>query len=299
MSGGGSFAGPVLFGPTNTTWRKLVVEGAPIIQPTLGNRDLGFKFNGKTELHLKNQDNRMYIELGATSQGTGSSLHCWTNDVLNYQCDIILGYGSTMDLHGFDQQVGDLQTGTWGRIRSDEPATLLAYYDDGNDGKTWGVSAGIDGAVTFRKSGPKPLFINGTNTTTGALVAFAGPLVLGETACWQGTNVCIGLETSTRHPSLRLTRSNSFANPTKTVLTMTTTTGPLGFFTDAGESRAPELILDAGVNAVFKDVILDGRHLAPGTWGGPDSSAQYKDATHFSGSGMITVIGSGIMIIFR
>ena len=299
LSGGGSFAGPVLFGPTNTTWRKLVVEGAPIIQPTPGKRDYGFKFNGKTELHLKNQDNRMYIELGATSQGTGSSLHCWTNDVLNYQCDIILGYGSTMDLHGFDQQVGDLQTGTWGRIRSDEPATLLAYYDDGNDGKTWGVSAGIDGAVTFRKSGPKPLFINGTNTTTGALVAFAGPLVLGETACWQGTNVCIGLETSTRHPSLRLTRSNSFANPTKTVLTMTTTTGSLGFFTDAGESREPELILDAGVNAVFKDVILNGRHLAPGTWGGPDSSAQNKDGTHFSGSGMITVIGGGMMIIFK
>lgn len=299
LSGGGSFAGPVLFGPTNTTWRKLVVEGAPIIQPTLGKRDYGFKFNGKTELHLKNQDNRMYIELGATSQGTGSSLHCWTNDVLNFQCDIILGYGSTMDLHGFDQQVGDLQTGTWGRIRSDEPATLLAYYDDGNAGKTWGVSAGLDGAVTFRKSGPKPLFINGTNTTTGALIAFAGPLVIGETGCWQGTNVCIGLETSTRHPSLRLTRSNSFANPTKTVLTMTTTTGSLGFFTECGESREPELILDAGVNAVFKEVILNGRHLAPGTWGGADSSAQHKDGEHFSGSGMITIIGGGMMIIFR
>ena len=80
---------------------------------------------------------------------------------------------------------------------------------------------------------------------------------------------------------------------------MTTTTGSLGFNTDAGESRAPELILDAGVNAVFKDVILDGRHLASGTWGGPDSSAQNKDGTHFSGSGVITVLGSGMMVIFR
>ena len=123
--------------------------------------------------------------------------------------------------------------------------------------------------------------------------------MLGETACWQGTNVCIGLEMSNRHPSLRLTRSNSFANPTKTVLTMTTTTGSLGFFTDCGTSREPELILDAGVNAVFKDVILNGRHLAPGTWGGPDSPAQNKDGTHFSGSGVITVIGGGMMVIFR
>ena len=80
---------------------------------------------------------------------------------------------------------------------------------------------------------------------------------------------------------------------------MTTTTGSLGFFTECGESREPELVLDAGVNAVFKDVILNGRHLANGTWGGPDSSAHNKDGEHFSGTGMITVLGSGMMIIFR
>ena len=297
LAGGGSFAGPVHFDPADTALRTLVVEGAPIIQPTLGNRDMAFKFHGKTELHLKNPGNRMYIELGASQQGSGSSLHCWTNDVLNYQCDIILGYGSTLDLHGFDQQVGDLQTGSAGRIRSDEPATLLAYYNDG-DGKTWGANCGVDGAVTFRKSGPKPLTINGTNTTTGALVAFAGQLVMGATACWQGTDVCVGLETSNRHPSLRLTRSDSFPNARHTVLTMTATTSS-SFFTDCGDSREPELILDAGVNAVFKDVILNGRRLASGTWGGPDSPAQNKDGTHFSGTGMITVIGSGTMVIFR
>ena len=298
FSGGGTFVGPVHFYPEKTDLRTMTIEGEPFIQPTWGDRNKAFRFYGKTDLHLKNQGNLMYIELGAAQNGGGSSLHCWTNNVLDYRCDIILGYGSTMDIHGFEQQVGDLQLGGSGHLQSETPATLLAYYDI-KDGVTWGVNSGIAGAVTFRKSGPKQLTINGTNTTTGALVAFAGPLVIGETGCWQGTNVCIGLETSNRHPSLRLTRSNSFANPTKTVLTMTTTTGPLGFFTDAGESRAPELILDAGVNAVFKDVILDGRHLAPGTWGGPDSSAQYKDATHFSGSGMITVIGSGTMVIFR
>ena len=298
LSGGGSFVGPVEFFPEKTALRKLVVEGMPIIQPVLGDRNKAFKFHGKTELHLKNPGNRMYIELGAADKGTGSSLHCWTNNVLNHQSDIILGYGSTLDLHGTEQQVGDLQTGSAGHIRSDEPATLLAYYDSGN-GITWGVNAGIDGAVTFRKSGPKSLTINGTNTTTGALIAFAGPLVMGTTACWQGTNVCIGLDSSNRHPSMRLTRSNTFANPTKTVLTMTTTTESLGFYTECGTSREPELILDAGVNAVFKDVILNGRHLAVGTWGGLDSSAQHKDGEHFSGSGMITVIGSGMMIIFR
>ncbi|MBR0067127.1 MAG: hypothetical protein IJQ00_05995, partial [Kiritimatiellae bacterium] len=173
----------------------------------------------------------------------------------------------------------------------------LAYYNDG-DGKTWGANCGVDGAVTFRKSGPKPLTINGTNTTTGALVAFAGQLVMGETACWQGTYVRVGLETSNRHPSLRLTRSDSFPNARKTVLTMTASTAGT-FYTDAGDSREPELILDAGVNAVFKDVILNGRHLAPGTWGGPDSPAQNKDGDHFGGSGVITVRGGGMTLVIR
>ena len=298
LGGGGEFNGPVWFFPQTTTPRKLVIEGAPIVQSTLGDRDKAFKFYGKTEVHLKNQGNQMYIELGAAQEGTGSSLHFWTNNVLDYRCDIILGYSSTLDLHGFDQQVGDLMTGGGGRIRSDEPATILAYYDVAG-GKTWGDNAGLDGAVTFKKSGPQTLTINGGNTTTGALIAQNGPLVMGTTGSWQGTDVRIGATNSNRHASLRLTRSNGFTNPRNTILTMTTSTTASTFYTDCGSSREPELKLDAGVNAVFKDVILNGHRLAPGTWGGTSSSAQHKDATHFSGSGMITVIGSGAMIIFR
>ena len=217
--------------------------------------------------------------------------------MLDYRCDIILGYSSTLDLHGFDQQVGDLMTGSGGRIRSTEAATILAYYDVA-DGKTWGVNAGVDGAVTFKKSGPQTLTINGGSTTTGALIAQNGPLVMGTTGCWQGTDVRIGATNSNRHASLRLTRSNGFTDPRNTILTMTTSTAST-FYTAGDTAREPELKLDEGVNAVFKDVIPNGHRLAPGTWGGMSSSAQHKDATHFSGSGMITVIGSGAMIIFR
>jgi hypothetical protein len=204
-----------------------------------------------------------------------------------------------MDLHGFDQEVGDLKTGSEGRIRSAEPATLIAAYD-GNSSVTWGAGAGIDGAVSFTKSGPTSLTINGTNTTTGALIAKNGPLVIGETGCWQSTDVRIGATNSNRHASLQLKRSNSFADPRHTMLTMTASTRTSGFYTDCGESREPELKLDAGVNAVFKGVILNGRCLAPGTWGGSESSAEHKDATHFSGSGMITVLtGRGFFLIVR
>ena len=239
----------------------------------------------------------MSIKLGASSSGAGSTLHCWTNNVLNWQCDVSLGWGSFMDLHGFDQEVGDLKTGGAGRIRSAEPATLLAVYD-GDSSVTWGAGAGIDGAVSFTKSGATSLTINGTNTTTGVLLARNGPLVIGETGCWQGTNVLVGATNSNRHASLRLARSNSFADPGHTILTMTTSTAST-FYTDCGESREPELILDAGVNAVFRKVKLNGRSLARGTWGGPESSAQHKDGNHFSGSGMIMVIGGGITISIK
>ena len=293
LSGGGTFTGPVMFYPESTAVRKLVIEGNPIIQQKLRDRSKAFNFHGKTELHLKSQGNRMYIELGGAQSGTGSSLHCWTNDVLNHQCDIILGYGSTLDLHGFDQQVGDLLAGSAGRIRSDEPVSLLAYYEDGI---TWGVNSGIDGAVSFRKSGPKQLTMNGTSTSTGTLIAFAGPLVIGETGVWQGTNVCVGFENSNRHPSLRLTHNNCFANGRKTILTMTTTDGSIGFSTDAGAARTPELILDEGVKVLVREAIVDGQHLASGTWGGAESPAAHKDNTYFSGKGVLNVIGQGLII---
>ena len=297
FGGGGTFVGPVDFLPMENVSRAVVIEGSPMINTAPGDRSRAFRFHALTELNLKSQNNRMYIELGASSSGAGSSLHCRTNDVLDYQCDIILGYGSTMDIHGFDQQVGDLQTGSSGRICSDEPATLLAFYDM-PEGIVWGVQSGIDGAVAFKKSGPRLLTINGTNTTTGALIALNGPLSIGETGSWQGTNVCIGAESSNRHPSLRLSHSKCFANGRKTVLTMTTSTAEY-FNTDCGASRTPELILDEGVNVCFREVLIDGCRLAAGTWGGPNSPAKNKDSNHFSGTGMITVMGSGFVLVIK
>jgi hypothetical protein len=142
------------------------------------------------------------------------------------------------------------------------------------------------------------LTINGTNTTTGALIALNGPLSIGESGSWQGTNVCIGAESSNRHPSLRLSHSKCFANGRKTVLTMTTSTAEY-FNTDCGASRTPELILDEGVNVCFREVLIDGCRLAAGTWGGPNSPAKNKDSNHFSGTGMITVMGSGFVLVIK
>ena len=295
FGGGGTFMSGARFYPEESSVRTVVVEGNPIRQSAPA--QFSFDFLAKTELHLKNQGNQMSIKFGASSSGAGSTLHCWTNNVLNWQCDVSLGWGSFMDLHGFDQEVGDLKADGEGRIRSAEPATLIAAYD-GNSSVTWGAGAGIDGAVSFTKSGATSLTINGTNTTTGVLLAKNGPLVIGETGCWQGTNVLVGATNSNRHVSLRLMRSKCFASPKNTTLTMTASTAST-FYTDCGVSREPELILDEGVNAVFGEVIVNGNRLATGTWGGPESPAQHKDATHFSGSGTITVVGNGFILIVR
>ena len=295
FGGGGTFESGAQFYPWESSLRTVVVEGAPLRQKYP--EQFSFDFFSKTELHLKNQGNQLSLTLGASSSGAGSTLHCWTNNVLNWQCDVSLGCGSFMDLHGFDQEVGDLTTGSEGRIRSAEPATLLATYNRDSP-VTWGAGAGIDGAVSFTKSGATSLTINGTNTTTGVLLARNGPLVIGETGCWQGTNILVGATNSNRHATLRLMRSKCFASPKNTTLTMTASTAST-FYTDCGVSREPELILDEGVNAVFGEVIVNGNRLATGTWGGPESPAQHKDATHFSGSGTITVAGNGFILIVK
>lgn len=62
--------------------------------------------------------------------------------------------------------------------------------------------------------------------------------------------------------------------------------------------RNPVLSLDAGVVLHVKSLTIDGRSFSGGWWGGPDSSAEHKDATHFAGAGKIYVAG-GMVLIFR
>ena len=47
---------------------------------------------------------------------------------------------------------------------------------------------------------------------------------------------------------------------------------------------------DGGVNAVVKELWLDGTQFQSGTWGSSSSSAQYKNDRYFAGSGIVTVL---------
>ena len=284
LTGGGTFQ-RVIFDGTGT----LLVGGAPI-------SGYFFQMDNGSALHLK--DTGVVAGEFLFNIFRTSTLHCWATNVTSYGCDIVLGASAVMDVHGNDQTIGDLSlTGENSRLTSDAPATVFAFYGGLRDGKGTVTNRGdIAGCVSFIKSGYHLLTFASTNTSTGVLTAQNGPLVIAPGGQWRGTEVVVGKEETNRHPSLRLMHDACFADPAHTTLAMTTSTGAMQ---PDMPNREPELIIDEGVCHTFKSITLNGRSLGTGTWGGPESSAQHKDATHFSGKGMVYVIGKGVTIIFR
>ena len=284
LTGGGTFQ-RVIFDGTGT----LLVGGAPI-------SGYLFQMDNASALHLK--DTGVVAGEFLFNIFWTSTLHCWATNVTSYGCDIVLGASAVMDVHGNDQTIGDLSlTGENSRLTSDAPATVFAFYGGLRDGKGTVTNRGdIAGCVSFIKSGYHLLTFASTNTSTGVLTAQNGPLVIAPGGQWRGTEVVVGKEETNRHPSLRLMHDACFADPAHTTLAMTTSTGAMQ---PDMPNREPELIIDEGVCHTFKSITLNGRSLGTGTWGGPESSAQHKDATHFSGKGMVYVIGKGVTIIFR
>ena len=281
LTGGGAFGG-VAFKDVGA----LAVDGTPIV-----NRSTIFSFDDGGSLHLLNSGNQFMVNLKSNSK-----MHCRAQDAMTYWADVTLGGSSVLDLHGLDQKFGDLVlAGESSRVTSDGPASILAYCDDAWIAATnKGVFAG---AVSFTKSGARQIVLASENTSTGALGVQNGPLVVAPGGKWTGTTVTIGAETTNRHPSLRLMHNACFADPRHTTLAMTTSTSNMNAEMPNPE---PELILDEGVRHVFKDITLNGAALASGTWGGSQSPAEHKDDMHFSGKGVVEVIGTrGLMIIIR
>ncbi len=280
ITGGGAFGG-VAFKDVGA----LAVDGTPIV-----NRSTIFSFDDGGSLHLLNSGNEFKVNLKSNSK-----MHCRAQDAMTYWADVTLGGSSVLDLHGLDQKFGDLVlAGESSRVTSDGPATILAYCDDAWIAATnKGVFAG---AVSFTKSGARQIVLASENTSAGALGVQNGPLVIAPGGKWTGTTVTIGAETTNRHPSLRLMHNACFADPRHTTLAMTTSTSDMTEM----PNPEPELVLDEGVHHLFREITLNGKPLASGTWGSSQSSATHKDDTHFSGKGVVEVIGTrGLMVIIR
>ena len=290
LEGDTVFAGGLKGGTVSFTGTggNLYIREKPVTGGTL-------EFWQKREVHFEVPGNTVNVSFGGQYSGTGNELHLWAEDVFHdYQSTLNLTNATTLNLHGFSQKCGPVQlTDARSVITSDAPATLFAFHNAAD----MTYRGTIRGQVTFEKSGGNYVMLTGKNTSTGALFVHNGPLEIYTTGSWKGTEVKVGDVDSNRNPKLRLFHGNCFDDPRHTVLTMTTTrkTGT-DFF---GTNPNPVLELEAGVEQVFKDIYIDGRRLASGTWGSSQSPARHKDDVHFAGTGVANVIGTGMVIIFR
>lgn len=275
-----------------------------------GNGPLAFRerpFTGGTmrfptarRIHVASTGNQVsFVFPGKDTTEKGATLHLERDHALSYWSDLTLNRGTTVDLHGTCQDVGDLAMAHADDcVTSAAPAEIFAYYDNGSSMDAAGSLRGrFTGAVTFRKSGRRPASLFGANTSTGTLVAQNGVLSIEEGGSWAATDIRVGESSSNRKPTLRLAHNGAFANPRETVITLTTSTAA-DFQTDLGD-RSPVLELGAGVALRVRRILLDGRALPGGWWGGADSGADHRDAAHFAGAGRIYVPGEGSVLLLR
>lgn len=287
FSGGGALEAELVFhgnGP-------LVFRERPFTSGTMF-------FPTARRIHVSSTGNQVSFAFpGDGTAEKGATLHLERDRALSYWSDLLLDRGTTVDLHGTCQDVGDLSMAHVDDcVTSDAPAEIYAYYDSGLD--TAGSLRGrFTGAVTFRKSGRRAASLFGANTSTGALVAQNGVLSIEAGGSWAATDIRVGDPASNRKPTLRLAHNGVFANPRETVVTLTTSTAA-DFQTDLGD-RSPVLELEAGVALRVRRILLDGRALPGGWWGGADADAEHRDAAHFAGAGRIYVPGEGSVLLLR
>ncbi len=188
-----------------------------------------------------------------------------------------IGYGpsGTLDLNGNDQAVSRLYIGAGNLaaqriIRSATPATLTVHQS---------VSETIDmcftGAVSLLKSGTATLTItNAFTSTSGSFSVTNGTLAVARDGTF-GPN-CTNIVVS-GNGILALSNSVTIANSATVKMPA------------AGVSTA-KIHLQAGVMESVGWLLYGTKVMRVGTYGSTGSGANYKDDTHFSGSGLLRVL---------
>lgn len=223
-----------------------------------------------------------YLEVG------GSFLRTDLPGVLPPTVTLQQGAGSAkssmIDLNGNDQTVGTLRTGWAGpevrMLYSVAPATLTVNQSGNSE-----YNASITGAVSLVKLGAGNLTISGTNSTSGRFTVNGGTLTLSASGTFgdNATNIVVG-GTGT----LALETSSGISD--NAVVSMPA----------AGVDTA-KISLAAGVNETVGWLLYGEKVQRVGTYGSTASSAQHKDDTRFSGTGVLTVRrdDSGTVIMLK
>ncbi len=192
---------------------------------------------------------------------------------------------ATFDLNGKSQTIAGLADQRWAsgtgtqRIISAAPATLIVSNATANSFGITGSS--IEGAVSLVKLGAGTLTLTGTNTTSGSLIVSNGTLAVSATGTFgaNSTNIVVAAGT------LSLQSSGALAD----TATLSIAEG------------GAKVSLAAGVNEAVGYLFLGSVQKRVGTYGSTSSTAAFKDDTHFSGTGILTVLHdkSGTMITVR
>jgi len=184
-----------------------------------------------------------------------------------------------LDLNGKDQTIaGIIDVGKKGFIQSETPATLTVNQ---NDNTTF--AGRLTGAVNLLKTGSGTLTLsNNLSTTTGDITVSEGTLAVAlENSLGNSTNITV----SGAAARLELRASSGIAD-----------TAALKIANDGAKVN-----LLAGVGETVGWLYLGGKMQRAGTYGSASSGAIHKDATHFSGTGILTVLHdqSGTLVSVR
>ena len=223
---------------------------------------------------------------------------------------------SSWNLCGCDQQANIFFSRCLGaKVTSEQPATLhlvdeeLNYRkpterDNGN--MVWsiqGAASQVDrstfaGAASFSKEGALTHYMLGESTSTGGVYVAKGELVFTKAATEKVTLPQTSTLNGPEKDGYAFTPYNgSWKNASEAVVTGGTLTlehgQVFGKATDVKVSGDGVINLAAGVVQKCHTLTIGETVYDSGTWGGPDSDAEHKDA-HFAGTGKFRVVGEGL-----
>ena len=226
---------------------------------------------------------------------------------------------SSWDLCGCDQHANVFFSRCVGaKVTSEAPATLhlvddaLNYVkptERDNNNMKWsiqGTASQVDrttfaGAASFSKDGALTHYLMGESTSTGGVYVTKGELVFTKAS---SSPVTLPQTTAITGPEANGYTFTPLAGSWRTASEAVVTGGRLtlehgqvfGKATDVKVAGDGVIDLAAGVVQKCHALTIGGTTYEAGTWGGPESNAEHKDA-HFAGSGKLVVVGDGLGLV--
>ena len=233
------------------------------------------------------------------ASGTSATLQLGASEVIphgdgkgNLIFDAYATGGAKLDLNGFNERVNGLLATLANAAVTNSSSTLSTFTLSGTEaGCTY--AGRFDGALKIVKEGT-----NTTQTLTG-LVAHtgasryrfapykdsgetcvkAGTLVVADSARFQTPGAVVAVEGG---GTLRVESDAPFGGASSTVMLYAVAT-----------SASPTLDIPSGTTVTVRHFHLGGYFRKAGTYGAPDSGADYEVASLFTGGGLLNVLEQG------